>query len=95
MGRLNAMDSSQHDGEMTSRFMPRARSRERFESVHAVAMTEGGRELIRCVAACLFRDDELVSGVVTPLGPCSTMAEACHRQRRLSSALNMQHATCM
>lgn len=61
----------QHDGEVTSRFMPSWRFRKGAQDAHDAAV----HGVIRCVAARLFRDGELVSGDVTLPCPSSTIAE--------------------
>ncbi|KAJ8105054.1 hypothetical protein OPT61_g10413 [Boeremia exigua] len=91
---LHRAGRMQHDDDVTTRWMPSSRSRRRFEKVHATAMTVSGSGLIRGFTASLFRDGALVSGGVAPARQ-SLRIQGGRRmsiwQRRLSSALNMQH----
>lgn len=76
--------------------MPSSHGRRRFGSVHALATTVTGHGLIRWIAASLFRDRELVSGVMIPSRQSSTtpgQRRVSFWRRRLSSAL--KHGTSM
>ena len=78
----------QHDGEVTSRFMPSWRFRKGAHDGHDAAV----HGVIRCVAARLFRDGELVSGDVTPPCPSSTIAEGSRASILRAPQLSPRHA---